>query len=200
MTKGTAKRRDKMELGDVVYIPIHSTTPDSKNGEGPYIPNSEDLVVVAQVIHYTAPYKIQIAVYKGLVKQSTISNLDLEKVLSSEVFVIYTTSSAAIKRGWWPFIKTCPIPKTMPFQAYYRVDDVLLDYSGDNKKSYLGYEHIKFLQEGISGTPGVVTLMVKDFYGMEVVVPTGYQDFIPNPEAVVWKIFPEAYSTPEEEQ
>ena len=145
---------------------------------------------------YEAPNDMQIALYKGAYKQSEIDTLNIQKVLRLPVAAICSTPPKAIKRGWWGFVGNYDVPYDMPYQAYMRIDGVLIDRQESCLKPAVGYENINFLPARVYVTSGVLVGIAQIVEGL---IPTDgryVKRFLPNPEAVVWKIFPEYYPEP----
>jgi hypothetical protein len=198
--KSIIKGHRKIQVGDTCYTPLDRNVEVLKNGRGSYIPNSKHQVALIQVIAINPQSGIQLAIYEGLYSQVEVYNLNIEqKLSSSKVAAIYETTSNSITRGWWPFLGNYKIPYDMPYQAYYRLDNVIVDYLNINEIAINKHKNIKFIRHGMSGTNGIITEIARGINGLETEWELDYNEFLPNPEAVVWKIFPEHYPEPKQD-
>jgi len=186
------------QVGDLFYIPLERDMQFlGKDGQKTYIPNPEHRVAFAQLVAFNPFAGTQVAVFEGICYQGDAGLADLRSIKEQEPKAIYTTTTKPLTLGWWPFLRRSEVSKSMPLQAYYRADEVLLDFEETVQKPIAGYEGINFIRSGISGTPGIVEEIARGINGLDTKWELEYEVFTPNPEAVVWKIFPETYPVPE---
>jgi hypothetical protein len=196
MNKIVIKGHRKVKIGDVCYVPLDRDVEVLKNGRGSYIPNPKHQVALAQVIAMNPHSGIQLAIYEGIYLQSEIYDLDIQTLLKNKVKAIYETNSNGFTRGWWPFLGNYEVPYDMPYQAYLRLDDVIIDYMETVERKPSKYKRIKFIRARMSGTDGIITEIARGVNGLDTEWELNYDEFTPNPKAVLWKMFPEQYPKP----
>lgn len=192
------KTHRNIQKGDVFYIPLDRDAIYLRDGAGSYFPREDDTVAIAQVADFVEG--MLVAIYKSTFLQKEVKEQDFSYLQKMKPLALYETTTNGLTRGWWPFIQNQKIAADMPHQAYYRSDGVLMNWAEDYEIPYDSKLHsgINFIHYGISGTSGVITEMARGINGWTTRWELEYQDFTPQEDAVVWKIFPERYPTPED--
>jgi hypothetical protein len=191
------KTHRNIQKGDVFYIPLDRDAIYLRNGAGAYFSREDDTVAIAQVADLAGG--MLVALYKGTFLQKEVKEQDFSYLQKLQPSALYETNTNGLTRGWWPFIQNEQIAADMPYQAYYRADEVLINWARDYEIPYDSKLHsgVNFIHHGLSGSSGIITEIARGINGLSTEWELEYDRFTPREDAVVWKIFPERYSAPQ---
>lgn len=190
-----SKRHYKTRVGDIFFIPYNrDITLDEKEN---YYPKEKDTGIIVQVIQVDDILGLTLAFFQGELTFSEATSMNsFDGLVSSEVAGIYNSTYYGATKGWWVFLGNYQVSPYMPYQAYSQLQDVVTNLERTIEKPSKQFKKIRFLKGDKFGTPGISAEIGRAINGLETEWEIDTTEYKPNPDAVLWKIFPEHYKNP----